>query len=89
MAYQDSPMTVNREMSPTEQLHQAAGRLSAVSGELSEHAGNVNEKRNQLHQAEGELARSQVEFDDAVRAFRALLDQYGLTMDMPMPEKRF
>jgi hypothetical protein len=89
MAYTDQMNQAVREMTPNEQLAQAAGRLAAVSSELSEHGGMVNAKRNELHQMEGNLARSQVEFDDAVRSFRALLDQYGLTMDVPMPEKRF
>jgi len=48
----------------------------------------VNAKRNEIHQMEGNLARSQVEFDEAVKSFRSLLDQYGLTMDVPMPEPR-
>ena len=86
MAYQDQP---TREMTPQEQLAQAASRLAAVGAELAEHGGHVNEKRNQLHLAEGDLARSQVEFDDAVKSFRSLLDQYGLTMDAPMPDKRY
>jgi hypothetical protein len=88
MAYTEMNQAV-REMTPNEQLAQAAGRLAAVGAEMAEHGGSVNDKRNQLRQAEGELQRVQVEFDDALRSFRGLLDQYGLSMDVPMPEKRY
>ena len=82
MAYstENAPM---REMTANEKLAQAAGRLAQVASELSEHGGIVNAQRNELLNAEGNLARSQVEFDSALSDFRALLDQYGLTMSVP------
>jgi len=78
-----------REMSPNEKLAQAAARLAQVASELSEHGAIVNGMRNDLLMAEGNLTRSGVEFDSALGDFRALLDQYGLTMSVPQPDKAY
>jgi len=87
MAYQDN--SVSREMTPNEKLAQAAARLAQVASELSEHGAIVNGMRNDLLMAEGNLTRSGVEFDSALGDFRALLDQYGLAMSVPQPDKAY
>jgi ABC-type transporter Mla subunit MlaD len=88
MAYQEN--TASREMTPPEQLAQAAARLAQVSSELSEHGHIVFKMRADLHTAENSLTRSQGEFDDALAGFRQLLDTLGLAMSVPtIPDKRY
>lgn len=82
MAYQASTQ-VQRELSAAEHLAQAAANLAGAGEGLSTAASEVHARRGELSRAEDELARAQESFDDRVREFRQILDQYGLTMSYP------
>ena len=84
MAY-NSPET--REMTPQEHLNQAAANLAGASDELSQTSAVLYQRRADLNVAEHAAMDAQASFDVRVCEFRQLLDQYGLTVSVPQPEK--